>query len=184
MRKIIVSLSVAFVPLLAYSWSSPKDEPNQLSYVYENVVPGATVAQLETWASDWYRGGNEFFNDSNSNEECLAVIMCPGIYNDLFVFNFWHYRLRQKQHVIAAKVSIACFNGRYIVEMTNIMGTFWGGDIMEDGRFFMTADGTRLARFPFRSVCRRNYWKIRQSIEEDFFPRLCASIHRAMLEHA
>lgn len=176
MRKILATLAILLTSaILTLGWDS--DEQNQLSFTASFEVPGASPEQLREWADDWFYS-RVFFNSTDT------MLSRLGIDDNIFSFTFGPIQLRRKQHVISANVSIACFSGHYIVEIINIRGICWCGDVMSGDRYYMTSDGSMTTRFPFPGAYRRNYWKIRQSIEEDFFPRLCASIHRSMLEHA
>ena len=154
------------------------DEQNQLSFSARFEVPGAKPEQLKEWVHSWFRPGNEFMNIFNS------IFKSSGAGDNVYSFHFYDCQLKQKKYSIAATVYVFCAEGYYVIDMTSIHGFALSENVMNGLRVTMTADGTEINRFMFPNFYRRSYWKIRQSIEEDFFPRLCASIHRAMLEHA
>lgn len=177
MRKILVSLAIVLATAIS-AWGLDSDEQNQLSFSARYEVPGAKPEQLKEWVHSWFRPGNEFMNIFNS------IFKSSGAGDNVYSFLFYDCQLKQKKYDIAATVYIFCAEGYYVIEMTSIHGHALNENVMGRGRVTMTSDGTEVKRILFPNFYRRSYWKIRQSIEEDFFPRLCASIHRAMLEHA
>lgn len=177
MRKILVSLAIVLATAIS-AWGLDSDEQNQLSFSARYEVPGAKPEHLRVWVRNWFQLENEFVNLFNSTCEST------GAGDNVFSFHFNDCQLKQKKYDIAATVYIFCAEGYYVIEMTSIHGHALNENIMGGRRLTMTADGTEINRFMFPNFYRRSYWKIRQSIEEDFFPRLCASIHRSMLEHA
>ncbi|MBQ7622929.1 MAG: hypothetical protein IJS66_04250 [Bacteroidales bacterium] len=188
MRKILIVLCLALLPfIVSYAQHMHYDEksgkyyfyePNALSFSIEYDIPGSSPEQLRIWADEWLRPGNEFVDFRNS------IIKSFGYGDNTYTFTIYNVPLKQKKYSISATVYIYCTEGHYLIEMTYIHGHARGENVMGGSRVTMTSDGTEINRFMFPNFYRRSYWKIRQSIEEDFFPRLCASIHRAMLEHA